>query len=280
MIVRAASVQMDVVFDDPGANISRIVSHIESLQAQGVQLAVFPECAVTGYCVSTPEEAQSLGIPPESLQPIRDAATKANMVVIVGFAESGLFNTAALFDTDREPVYYRKTHLPELGYDKFANTGDALDVFETSAGRVGILICFDVRHPEAARTLGLNGADLIAIPTNWPTGADISADNLCIARAVENKVFVLTANRVGSENGYAFIGKSKIIAPGGEVLDFAAGNEEKILIADLDLTIARNKRNVTVPGKHETTIFESRRPELYGQIVVPKLANGDGNAVK
>lgn len=280
MIVRAASVQMDVVFDDPGANISRIVSHIESLQDQGVKLAVFPECAVTGYCVSTAEEAQSLGISPESLQPIRDAAKKANMVVIVGFAESGLFNTAALFDTDREPVYYRKTHLPELGYDKFANTGDALDVFETSVGRVGILICFDVRHPEAARTLGLNGADMIAIPTNWPTGADISADNLCIARSVENKVFVLTANRVGSENGYAFIGKSKIIAPSGELLDFAAGNEEKILIADLDLTIARNKRNVTVPGKHETTILESRRPELYGQIVVPKLANGDGNAVK
>jgi predicted amidohydrolase len=272
MIIRAASVQMDVAFDDPSKNIARIVEHIEQLAQQGVQLAVFPECAVTGYCVSSKEEAERLGVRVQDLDAVRGAARQHQMVVIVGFAEKGLYNTAVLFDSDAAPLIYRKTHLPELGYDKFANTGDSLDVFETSVGRIGILICFDVRHPEAARSLGLRGADIIALPTNWPTGADISADNLCIARAVENKVFVITANRVGSENGYAFIGKSKIIAPSGQVLGGAHGNEETVLVAELDLSIARNKRNVTVPGKHETTILESRRPELYGQIVAPKLA--------
>lgn len=272
MIVRAASVQMDVAFDDPSKNIARIVEHIEHLAQDGVRLAVFPECAVTGYCVSSKEEAERIGVRVQDLDAVRGAARQHQMVVIVGFAEKGLYNTAVLFDSDAEPLIYRKTHLPELGYDKFANTGDSLDVFETSVGRIGILICFDVRHPEAARSLGLKGADIIALPTNWPTGADISADNLCIARAVENKVFVITANRVGSEHGYAFIGKSKIIAPSGQVLDGAKGNEETVLVAELDLSIARNKRNVTVPGKHETTILESRRPELYGQIVAPKLA--------
>ena len=272
MIIRAASVQMDVAFDDPSKNIARIVEHIEQLAHKGVQLAVFPECAVTGYCVSSEEEAERIGVGVQDLDAVRAAARQHQMVVIVGFAEKGLYNTAVLFDSDAAPLIYRKTHIPELGYDKFANTGDSLDVFETSVGRIGSLICFDVRHPEAARSLGLRGADIIALPTNWPTGADISADNLCIARAVENKVFVITANRVGSENGYAFIGKSKIIAPSGQVLDGAHGNEEAVLVAELDLSIARNKRNVTVPGKHETTILESRRPELYGQIVAPKLA--------
>lgn len=272
MIVRAASVQMDVAFDDPSKNIARIVEHIEHLAQDGVRLAVFPECAVTGYCVSSKEEAERIGVRVQDLDAVRGAARQHQMVVIVGFAEKGLYNTAVLFDSDAEPLIYRKTHLPELGYDKFANTGDSLDVFETSVGRIGILICFDVRHPEAARSLGLKGADIIALPTNWPTGADISADNLCIARAVENKVFVITANRVGSENGYAFIGKSKIISPSGQVLDGAPGAEETVLVAELDLSVARNKRNVTVPGKHETTILESRRPELYGQIVAPKLA--------
>jgi predicted amidohydrolase len=272
MIIRAASVQMDVAFDDPSKNIARIVEHIEHLAQDGVQLAVFPECAVTGYCVSSKEEAERIGVRVQDLDAVRGAARQHQMVVIVGFAEKGLYNTTVLFDSDAEPLIYRKTHLPELGYDKFANTGDSLDVFETSVGRIGILICFDVRHPEAARSLGLKGADIIALPTNWPTGADISADNLCIARAVENKVFVITANRVGSENGYAFIGKSKIISPSGQVLDGAPGAEETVLVAELDLSVARNKRNVTVPGKHETTILESRRPELYGQIVAPKLA--------
>ena len=273
MTVRVASVQMDVEFNNPSANIARTVENIHNLAKGGVKLVVFPECALTGYCVSSAEEAESICIGLSGLEPIREAAEKTGMVVVVGFAEEGCYNTAALFDTDREPVYYRKTHLPELGYDKFVKTGDALDVFETSAGRIGILICFDVRHPEAARTLGLKGADIIAIPTNWPTGADISADNLCIARAVENKVFVITANRVGTENGYSFIGKSKLIDPIGRILDEAIGNEAKVLIADFDLEAARNKRNVKVPGKHETTILESRRPELYGEIIAAKSAN-------
>lgn len=280
MIVRVASVQMDVTFNNPSENIARVVEHIQELAGQGVKLAVFPECVLTGYCVSTQEEADEIGIELGLLEPIRKAAKEVEMVVVVGFAEKGLRNTAALFDSDREPVYYRKTHLPELGYDNFVWPGDALEVFDTSAGRIGVLICFDVRHPEAARTLGLKGADIIAIPTNWPTGADISADNLCIARAVENKVFVITSNRIGTENGYSFIGKSKLIAPGGQVLDQAIGNEAKVLIAEFDLAVARNKRNITVPGKHETTILESRRPELYGEIVVPKLAKDAGNAVK
>jgi predicted amidohydrolase len=90
---------------------------------------------------------------------------------------------------------------------------------------------------------------------------------------VENKVFVITANRVGTENGYSFIGKSKLIDPIGRILDEAIGNEAKVLIADFDLEAARNKRNVTVPGKHETTILESRRPELYGEIIAAKSAN-------
>jgi len=272
MNVRVASVQMDVEFNNPSANIARIVEHVHNLAKRSVKLAVFPECALTGYCVSTLEEAQSICIGLDKLAPVREAAKQTGMVVVVGFAEEGCYNTAALFDTDKEPEFYRKTHLPELGYDKFVKTGDALNVFETSAGRIGILICFDVRHPEAARTLGIKGADIIAIPTNWPTGADISADNLCIARAVENKVFVITANRIGTENGYAFIGKSKLVAPNGQIMDEARGNEAKVLIADFDLELARIKRNVTVPGKHETTILESRRPELYGEIVVPKLA--------
>lgn len=270
MTVRVASVQMDVVFNNPSENIARVVEHVQALSQQGVQLAVFPECVLTGYCVSTREEAESIGIELSTLAPIQSAAADAKMVVVVGFAENGLRNTAALFDSDREPAYYRKTHLPELGYDNFVCPGDALDVFDTSVGRIGILICFDVRHPEASRTLGLKGADIIAIPTNWPTGADISADNLCITRAVENKVFVITSNRIGTENGYAFIGKSKLIAPGGQLLDQAVGNEANVLVADFDLALARNKRNITVPGKHETTILESRRPELYGQIIAPK----------
>lgn len=268
MIVRIASVQMDVAYNDLAANVGKVASHLRSLAAEGGQVAVFPECALTGYCVGSPEDASSITRTVGVLEEIQAAIDETGLVAVVGFAEAGLFNTAALFEPGVPIRYYRKTHLPELGYDRFTKTGDELPVFETRFGKIGIQICFDVRFPEASRVLALKGADMILLPTNWPTGADISADVLCVARAVENKVFVATANRVGTENGYAFIGKSKLIAPSGKLLA-AAGDGEEVLVAEFDLEQARNKRNVTVAGKHETTVFLSRRPELYGEIIAP-----------
>jgi predicted amidohydrolase len=160
---------------------------------------------------------------------------------------------------------YVKTHLPELGYDKFVRGGDALPVFDTEFGRVGILICFDLRHPEAARCLALAGADLIVLPTNWPDGAEMAAEHIALVRAAENKVFLATCDRVGTENGTHFIGLSKIIDPYGRVLA-SAGDSEAIIEADIDLSRARDKRNVIIPGKYEITIEESRRPQLYGNL--------------
>jgi 5-aminopentanamidase len=109
------------------------------------------------------------------------------------------------------------------------------------------------------------------LPTNWPEGAEVSAEHISIARAAENRVFLATCDRVGSENGFNFIGRSKIIHPSGRVLA-AAGVDEETLIADVDLSEARQKRTVGIPGKYETEAFQSRRPDLYGTIVEPVRA--------
>ncbi|MBS1725955.1 MAG: carbon-nitrogen hydrolase family protein [Armatimonadetes bacterium] len=265
---RVACVQMDVTYGDRDGNTRRIIDHIHVLKAQNVDIVVFPECSIGGYCVETPEQRSEVAVPAYSnhLLQIQEAVDVHDMIAVVGFAESGegdcFYNSAALFCPGENPRVYHKTHLPELGYDRFVTPGDDFPVFDTKHGRLGLLICFDIRFPEAARILALKGADAILLPTNWPTGADISADLLALARAVENKVYVATCNRVGTEKGFTFIGKSKIIDPMGTILA-SAGAEEKVLIADLDFEVSRNKRNVTVPGKHETTIFDSRRPELY-----------------
>ena len=269
--MKVAAVQTNVVFNDPQANAARAVAEIERLAAQGVKLAILPECFLTGYCVDSVEEAERISISREdgALETVQVAADRSDVTVALGFAESAndrLYNTVAYFEPHTEARFYRKTHLPILGFDKFATPGDELPLFDTKLGRIGVLICFDQRFPEPARVLALAGADVIVVPTNWPVGAEISAEIICLARAAENRVWVVTANRVGTENGFEFIGRSKIIGPTGSVVA-AAGAGEAVLVADLDLAEARQKRTVTIPGKYETEVFKPRRPDLYGNLL-------------
>jgi homoserine dehydrogenase len=278
--MRIACIQADVVLGDPKANSSRVVRELRRLKEFGVDLAVFPECFLTGYCVSGEPEARSIALrvvtrdglnvheAPKPILDVQRACADLGIHAVVGFAgDSGtdLFNGAIMFGTRGEMLLYRKSHLPELGFDKFVKAGDRLPVFDTELGRIGILICFDQRVPESARVLALRGAELIVLPTNWPEGAENSADVMCVARAAENRVFYAACNRVGTERGFRFIGRSKILDPSGKILA-AAGEGEETISADVDLSQARQKRAVVRPGEYEWTVFDSRRPELYGPI--------------
>jgi 5-aminopentanamidase len=273
--MRLACVQSNVFLGNPAWNAEAAEARLAQLSQDKVELAVFPEAYLTGYCFDSAEAASAAAIPRahSSLVHVRQVADKLGIVTLVGFAEreeAELYNTAALFEPGVEPRYYRKCHLPELGLDHFVGQGNELQVFETKLGRIGILICFDQRLPEPARVLALKGAELICLPTNWPVGAENSADVMCIARAAENRVFYAACNRVGTENGFEFIGRSKIIDPVGKVLA-SAGAGEKTILADIDLAEARKKRTVNVPGKYEMSIFASRRTELYGALMDPSL---------
>src|SRR6202030_44525 len=107
---------------------------------------------------------------------------------------------------------YRKAHRPFLGVDRFTAPGDRpFAVHDLGGLRVGIHICYDGSFPESARVLTLLGADLVVLPTNWPPGAAGTAKYLVPARALENQVFYAAVNRVGTERGFAFIGRTRII---------------------------------------------------------------------
>ena len=279
-VVRVASVQAPVVFGDPTANAAYAVARLEELAVRGVQLAVFPEAFLTGYCVTDAEEARAIALPirlegdeiveaPESVQSIREAAQRLGVHAVFGFAgvdARGVINVAALVEPSGRLRAYLKTHLPELGLDKHVVPGDSLPVFDTEIGRIGILICFDLRPPEPMRCLAIQGADLIALPTNWPVGAEMSAELLSRARALESRVHFVACDRIGEERGFRFIGMSSIVDATGTVLALA-GAEAEVLVADLDLAVAREKRIRTIPGQYEWTVFESRRPDLYGALL-------------
>ena len=144
--------------------------------------------------------------------------------------------------------------------------GDELPVWDTSLGRIGVEICYDLRFPEVTRALALQGADIVVHPTNFPMAARIQTELITVARAAENRIFLLTANRVGKERWAEFCGWSQIVDPYGARLAEANATEEALLVADIDVEKARDKDYV-IPGEYELYLFGHRRPELYGDLV-------------
>lgn len=275
--MKIACVQSDVAYGEPGTNAEALVAELRRLAGLGVELAIFPEAFLTGYAVDSREEAERIAIPVthDCFGLIADAVKETYVSVVFGFAgeaDGELFNGAMVMAPKTRPFLYKKTHLPELGLDKFVTPGSELRLTEIPSRegpvKLGVLICYDCRYPESARVLALQGADFIALPTNWPEGAECSAEHVGIVRAHENRVWFATCNRVGTEQGFTFIGQSKIIDPFGKVLA-GAGPEAETLIADIDPALARVKRTVNITGKYELEIMAARRPELYGEIVRP-----------
>jgi predicted amidohydrolase len=273
--MKIAGVQMDVAIGDAAGNLRRIVERLREVRAAGAELAIFPECAVSGYCFSTLDDARELAqsVPGPATEHVAAACRELGMYAVFGMIEAagpGVFNAAVLVGPTGLIGSYRKVHLPFLGADMFATHGDRpFAVHEVGPVRVGMGICYDASFPESARCLALAGADLIALPTNWPSGAECVAEHVINTRAMENAVYFAAVNRVGAECGFRFIGQSRICAPDGSTIAAAGAAEETIIYAEIDPQRARNKTAVREPGRHAIDRMADRRPEFYAALTQP-----------
>lgn len=269
----AAVAQMEPKLGEIGQNLEAIVARLEEASAQGAELIVLPECAVTGYVFDSESEALAAAqeIPGPSLDVIEQACARLAVHAVCGvLAREGdeLRNRSVLVGPDGLIATYDKSHLPHLGVDRFVTAGtEPLVPIDTPIGRIGLLICYDLRFPEATRSLALRGADLIAHPTNWPVEARANAEFITLTRAHENLVYLLTANRVGVERATEFCGWSQIVAPSGRRLAEADAVSETLLVAEVDVEEARSKSIVPKTGEYEMHLFGHRRPELYEALV-------------
>ena len=143
-------------------------------------------------------------------------------------------------------------------------------VHRTPIGKIGLHICYDIAFPESSRILALLGADILALPTNFPQGRGEKFITYIVnARALENRVHVVSANRVGSERGISFAGQSKIVDVSGETLSLASPDREEIIYGEVSLELARQKHVTIKPGEYEVDYIQDRRPELYDVITRP-----------
>ncbi|MBN1487384.1 MAG: carbon-nitrogen hydrolase family protein [Anaerolineae bacterium] len=280
MSVKVAIAQMDPKLGRNTENHAHIITLLQTAMDAGARLVVFPECATAGYGFADLSAAYQAAetIPGKITYQLAEScaaftrAKGAAYYVIVGMLERGanphiVFNSSVLIGPAGVIGVYRKTHLPVLGVDRFVTPGaDEFSVWETDLGRIGMLICYDLRFPEAMRALALAGADIIALPTNWPDGSQNAPQYVTRTRALENRVFVLACNRCGEESGFWFFGGSQIVDPRGHVLA-QAGADEEICYAEIEPALAREKRIVLRPGEFELDTFGDRRPDLYQRLV-------------
>ncbi|MFF5233353.1 carbon-nitrogen hydrolase family protein [Dactylosporangium sp. NPDC000521] len=269
---RVAVAQLPSAKQDLDANLERAIDAIGRAGAAGHELLVFPECALSGYLFDSRAEAerQAVSIGDRRITHLVDACRRASVIAVVGFlelADDVLYNAAVTLGPGGILGNYRKQHLPYLGVDRFVapGLGDSPRVVETPVGNIGVMVCFDLRYPESARVLALQGADIIAMPTAWPRSATFLAEHVTRVRALENLVYLAVADRADEENGVTFLGHSQVVSPAGEVL-VDAGDAEGIFGADADLAQARNKKLVIIPGEYELAVFAERKPELYREI--------------
>jgi len=261
--MKAGFYQFNPTFGEKEENLKKVLSAITDADAD---LIVLPEFFATGYQFVSREEVSGLSEPIPNgytTERLLELSRHKGIYLVAGLPERDgdrFFNSAVLSGPDGFIGVYRKTHLffEEKLYFSPGNTG--FKVWDTKVGRIGIMICFDWFFPEAMRALALMGADIIAHPSNLVLPYCPAAMPI---RCLENRVFAVTANRVGEENRKAglslrFIGQSQIASPEGKIVMRAPENDEAILIAEINPEIARNKNLNAL-----NNIFNDRRPEMY-----------------
>ncbi|MDT0263535.1 nitrilase-related carbon-nitrogen hydrolase [Jatrophihabitans lederbergiae] len=221
-IVRVVCAQLSPVLGELAGNQDRVLAAVCSARADRADVVVLPELATSGYVFQSSEEAASVALAADDafFGRVAELLAGTNSIVVVGFCERGpgstLWNGAALIDRSGVVTVYRKTHLWDRETLVFTPGQDPAPIVETVHGRIGILICYDLEFAEMPRALAIAGADLIAVPTNWPSGehpSDERAAEVIYAQAAarSNGVFIACCDRAGVERGQAWTEGSVIV---------------------------------------------------------------------
>jgi predicted amidohydrolase len=258
-------------------NILKMVDKAAKLQPQ---LMVLPECAYPAYYLSPlivkhPDEFYQSTL--DLIAEIKERAKKYKCYIALGIAENDLskktlYNSALLIGPNGEQIgSSRKSYLWHFDSHWFS-TDDQYPVFETEFGKVGIFICADGRLPEIVRCLSLKGADILIDLTNWVTSGfdkksltNPQVEYMIPTRALENRVWIIAANKVGMEaKTILYCGKSGIFTPDGKVAKIASSCQEEILVYEIPL-----EKSIDKSVDNQINLIKDRKPELYSELIQP-----------
>ncbi len=279
--VRVAILQVEArAFSEQAENKEHILKFIGKAAKSKPDLIVLPECVYPCYFLSAriiPDYGVLGNLCEEFLKEVKNCARKFETFIAIGLPEfipekNLLYNSAILIDDNGDEIgRARKSflwHFDNIWFQPYSN----YPVFDTKIGRIGMFICADGRLPEIARSLSLQGAEILLDLTNLVTTGlerekwtNPQVDYIIPTRALENRVWIVLANKVGvEENSIQCCGKSAFFSPEGETVLMASSDREEILFGEIDLNQSHQK---SVSGNID--IFQNRRPELYSYLTFP-----------
>jgi predicted amidohydrolase len=260
---------------DLEADFAQIELLITEARQAGAQLVVLPEACLGGYLTGlggTPEPGSDAppALDPDGPEIRRLGALAGDLVVCAGYCEADgprRYNSAVCVSGDGVLGRHRKVHQP-LREDASYAAGDRFEAFDTPAGRLGMMICYDKAFPEAARALALDGAQIVACLSAWPAARTNPAPDLASdrwtrrfdlfdrARALENQVVWVSANQAGTFGSLRFVASAKVVDPGGDVLA-STGTAAGLALAALDVPAALDG------ARQAMGHLRDRRPDAY-----------------
>lgn len=259
--MRVGYVQNSPVFGEKEANFKEVEDLLKNVEAD---LIVLPELFATGYTFISKEETKSFAenISGITINFLKEQSQKLNAIIVAGYAEldgENVYNSSIMIKDQEILGIYRKIHLYFKENIWFSPGNNPFKVFEVDGVKIGMMICFDWIFPEAMRSLSLLGADIIAHSANLVLPY---CQKAMVTRCLENKVFAITANRIGTEkrgvDKFVFTGASQITSFNGDILSSAPNKESAVDVIDIDVTQTRNKSL-----NNYNNLYRDRRTEFY-----------------
>jgi len=264
--MRIGYYQFRPLFGKVNQNVKKVVNALRDVEAD---LIVLPELALTGYYFRDRNELKALAEDPDSsstVEALIKLCQQNKMYLVTGFAEKSedkLFNSALLIGPNGVEHTYRKLHLFNEEKHLFDAGDIPLQINVVKGMKVGMLVCFDWVFPETMRALTIQGAEVIAHPSNLVLSF---CQEAMITRCLENRVFAITTNRFGSDKRphgeIKFTGKSQIVGPGGLLIKRAVTQREALFITEIDPAQSQNK-NITKLND----LIADRRTEYYQDLM-------------